>query len=128
MARQLVLKEFVAAEVLPIRILDPLLNHRLVALVVGVLEIMQPDQQPRRHARTPNLFRIERAELAFEVAPVDLPCESEQGMLRIELLIESRLKQVVLTVASLTLSRFHRTFTTFLQGFDYFLAILQRGF
>jgi len=49
-------------------------------------------------------------------------------MLRIELLIESRLKQVVLTVASLTLSRFHRTFTTFCKDLTTFLQFYNAAF
>ena len=107
MARQFVLKVFVAAEVLPVGILNPLLDDRLVALVIGVFEVVQPDEQSRGFARPPHDFRIERAELLFEVAPVNLLRKSEQGMLWIELLVESSLKKVFLQTPGLTISRFH---------------------
>jgi hypothetical protein len=107
MARQFVLKVFVAAEVLPVGILNPLLNDCFVALVVGVFEVVQPDQQSRRRSGPPHLFRVEGAELLLEVVPVNLLREPEQGMLRIELLIEARLKKVLLWALGLTISRFH---------------------
>jgi hypothetical protein len=43
MVRQLVLKVFVAAEVLPVGIITSLLDNRLVALVERVFEVVQPE-------------------------------------------------------------------------------------
>src|SRR5262245_6070184 len=107
MARQFVLKVFVAAEVLPVGVLNPFLDDRFVALVVGVFEVVQPDQQSRRRSGPPHLFGVEGAEFLLEAAPVNLLRESEQGMLRIKLLIEARLKKVLLWAPGLTISRFH---------------------
>src|SRR5262249_39261234 len=107
MARQFVLKVLVAAEVLPVGVLNPLLDDRLVALVVGVLEVVQPDEQSRGFTRPSHFFRIERAELSLELAPVNLLRELEQRMFWIELLVEPRLKEVLLQALGLTISRFH---------------------
>src|SRR5262245_30283923 len=107
MARQLVLKVFVPAEVLPVGILNPLLDDRLVALVVGVFEVVQPNQQSRRRSRPSHFFRVEGAELSFEVAPVELLRELEQWMLRIELLVAPCLMKVLLRALGLTILRFH---------------------
>lgn len=107
MTRQFVLKVFVAAEVLPVSILTPLLDDRLIALVISVCEVVQPDQQARRSAGPPPLCRVDSAELTLEVIPVNLPRESEQGMLWIELLSESSLKEALLRTLGLSVSRFH---------------------
>src|SRR5262249_3484555 len=85
----------------------PLLDDRFVALVVGVFEVMQPDQQSRQRSGPSHLFRVEGAELLLEAVPVNLLGEPEQGMLRIELLIEACLKKVLLQDLGLTISRFH---------------------
>lgn len=52
--RQPVLEKLKAAEILPIGVLDPTFDRLLVGQIVHVLEVMQPDQQPRRLGRTAN--------------------------------------------------------------------------
>ena len=69
-ARQLMLEILAAAEPLPIRVLDPALHHRFIGQVEGVLEIGQPDHQPRR-LRGPSERAIEAAKLLIEAVPVD---------------------------------------------------------
>jgi hypothetical protein len=57
------LKEFLAAEILVIRVLDPQLAHDLVAEVVGVLENGKPSHQPRRQGRLAGAILVDRAKL-----------------------------------------------------------------
>jgi hypothetical protein len=60
-----------AAEELPVGVLDPLLDHRLVRFVEEVLEVVEPDHQARGEPRSPNILRVERAEFGLEATPVD---------------------------------------------------------
>ncbi len=76
--RENVLKILEPAEVLPVRIFDELLDRTFVADVVGVLEVVQSDQQPDRQARSTGRLAIERAELPLENRPVDLAGQLEQ--------------------------------------------------
>ena len=68
---QLMLEVEAPAEVLPVGVLDPLLDDRLVRLVEEVLEVVEPDQQARRQAGPADLFGVERAEVGLEALPVD---------------------------------------------------------
>src|SRR5690606_35817904 len=69
---QLVLEEFEAAKILPVDILDPARNQLLVGKVVDMLQIMQPDHQPRRFRGATNRS-VETAKRLIEPRPVDNP-------------------------------------------------------
>jgi hypothetical protein len=60
-----------AAEELPVRVLDVLLDHRLVRLVEEVLEVVEPDHQASGQPRPPHILSIERAEFGLEASSVD---------------------------------------------------------
>ena len=77
-----------AAEPLPVRVLDPALHHRLIGQVEGVLEIGQPDHQPRRLGG-PAERTIEAAKLLIEAVPVDQTGQAKELVALIEDLIET---------------------------------------
>ena len=60
------LKELAAAEVLPIRILDPLRDGVLVAEIEGVFQIMQPDHQSHWTGGAPVVGAEQRSECGVE--------------------------------------------------------------
>jgi len=92
--RKVVLEILEPAEVLPVRILQELLHHALVALPVGVLEVVQADQKPDRQPRPADLLDVERAELVLENAPVDLPGQIEERVTGVEDVVEARAEHV----------------------------------
>jgi hypothetical protein len=71
MTGQLMLEVSAAAEELPVGVLDPLLDDRLIRLIEEVLQIMQADHQPHRQAGAVDLLGVGRAELHLEAGPVD---------------------------------------------------------
>jgi len=99
MDRQLVPHVAVAAERLPVGVLDPLGHDRLVRLVERVLEVVQPHHQPRGLGRGAVVLAVQLAERVVERSPVDLPGQLQQWVGGVEQLIEVGLEQqqVVLT-------------------------------
>ena len=94
---RLVLKEFLAAEQLKVRVLDPALAQRLVRQVVHRLEDRQTRHEPPRQRRMPGPVRIDRAEPLLQKPPVDRAAELRQRMADIDDLIEPRPEQIVLS-------------------------------
>ena len=76
--RQFVNEILKAAEVLPIAVFQQASDNRFVALVEGVLQIMQTDHQPRRLAGAPPLFSVEGAKFIVKDRPVDLIRQNKQ--------------------------------------------------
>jgi hypothetical protein len=91
---KVVLEIFEPAEVLPVRVLQKLLHHALVALPVRVLEVVKTDQKPDRQPRPADLLDVEGAELALEDAPVDLVGQFEEGVPGIEDVVEAGAEHV----------------------------------
>ena len=91
---QVVLEIVLAAEILPVRVLDPPFTHRLIALIERVLEVVQPDHQPRRQPR-PTLVGIAQPHAFIDLISVDLVRQPDQRVLRIEDLAQPSAKQVV---------------------------------
>ena len=91
--RHLVLKEREAAEMLPIGVLNPALDHLLVREVVDVLQIMQPDHQPCRLGRTTDRFE-EFAEALIERRPRHQPRQTHQAMAHVDDGIEALTKEI----------------------------------
>ena len=91
--RQLVLEVLEAAKVLPAGILNKPLHHRLVALVEGVLEIMQAHHQTDRRSRPALAGAVERAKRVLEYLPFELAGKLVKGMFPIQNLIQMRLEQ-----------------------------------
>ena len=83
-----------AAEVLPIRVFQKMRQYRFVALVEGVLQIMKPHHQADRIAGSSPIFDISGVEFLLKMAPVNLMGENEQGVPRIEDLVESGSEQI----------------------------------
>src|SRR5260221_12773059 len=94
--RQPVLEKLLAAKVLVIRILDPLLAHHLVAEIIGVLENREPRHQPGRQRRPPGAVGIHGTELLFQKPPVDRPRQLHQRVIHVDDLVEPRAKQILL--------------------------------
>jgi hypothetical protein len=69
--RQRELQIVEAAEVLPVRVLDPARDHLFVGQTEGVLQVAQPDHQPDRDAGSTDMRVVELAEALFEHAPVE---------------------------------------------------------
>lgn len=89
-----------AAEVLEVGILIPTLDHRFIGEVVGVLEVEQPGDQPRRCRRPSGLRDEEFTPLTLEHRPVDALGEPYQWMTRVEEVLQSAPEQIVLGGAS----------------------------
>jgi len=64
------LKVFESAEVLPVRVLQKAGNHRFVAFVKRVLQIMQTDHQARGQTWS-EVLNEQSAEVVLEYLPVD---------------------------------------------------------
>ena len=90
------LEKLLAAEVLVIRVLDPLLAHHFVAEVVGVLENREPRHQPGRQRRPAGAVGVNRPELLFQKSPVDRPRQLHQRVVHVDDLVEPRAKQILL--------------------------------
>lgn len=60
------LKELETAKVLPVRILQKMINDRFIALVEGMLQVVQSNDQPGWQTRTANVLYEQRAELLVE--------------------------------------------------------------
>ena len=88
------LEKLFAAEVLVIRVLDPLLAHHFVAQVVGVLENREPRHQSGRQRR-PRSVGVHGAELLLQKAPVDRPRQLRQCVIHVDDLVEPRTKQIL---------------------------------
>jgi hypothetical protein len=96
--RQLMLQVVEAAEELPIGVFDPALNHLLIRQIEGVLEVAEPDHQPRRLAGSADALVIERPERGFEPLPIDQPREPDQLVFGVEQIAEASAEQVVGTL------------------------------
>lgn len=77
------LEELKAAEKLPIRILHPALDHLLIRQVVDMLQVMQPDHQPRRLGGPANR-PIEPTERLVKSCPWDHTGQSHQHLARVD--------------------------------------------
>src|SRR4029434_9522374 len=82
------LEMLLAAEVLPVRILDPTRDCCLMAHLSEMLQIVQPDLQPCWQRRATEAFGIEFPELSFKPLPVDDPRQPIEWMLSIEQVLE----------------------------------------
>jgi hypothetical protein len=105
--RYLELQVIEAAEVLPVRILDPARDHLLVGEAKGVLQVAEPDHQPDRDARPAHVRVIEWPEPRLEHFPVEQAGEPHQRVAGIKLLAEAGAEQVVGRVR-IGLGRTHR--------------------
>ncbi len=90
------LEKLLAAEVLVIRVLDPLLTHHFIAEIVGMLENREPRHQPRPQRWPPGAVGIHRTELLFQAPPVDRPRQLHQRVIHVDDLVEPRAKQILL--------------------------------
>ncbi|MEZ5934885.1 MAG: hypothetical protein R3F54_23710 [Alphaproteobacteria bacterium] len=111
------LEKLEAAEMLPVRILDPELEQAFVADIEAVLEVAEPDHQPRRQGRSPGA-PVKPAKGFFETRPVDQPAELREPMSRIDDVVEPAAEQVVGT-GSGGVFRGHRQS----QGFEGFRVV-----
>lgn len=94
------LKEFFAAKILIIGILDPARAEHIVAEIVHVLQAGDAGHQPRRQRRTAGNVRIDRAKRGFQKRPIDGPRELRQRMVKIDDLSKPRAENVALASLS----------------------------
>ena len=102
------LKVLKSAEVLPIGVLQKTVHGRLVALIEGMLQIVQPNDQTGRQTRTTNVLHEQRTEPLVENGPVDLIGKLEEGMLSVENLIQTGTKQISLGLFNCCILRTHK--------------------
>ena len=95
------------AKVLPVRVLHPGVDHRLVGGIEGVLQVQQPGDQTRRQGWTATTGGERGREGALYLGSVDQRGQSDQGVLHVELLVQPWTEQL----AGLRLRRLrtHRT-------------------
>ena len=86
---EVVLKELLSAEVLPVGVLDPGLHHLLVRDAEGVLEQHDPRHDPDRHAWTSLPLRIERPERRHQPIPIDGLGQPHDLVLHVEQIVQS---------------------------------------
>ncbi len=86
--RHLMLEKLFAAEVLPVGILDPVLDHGLVAEIVLIFEIVQRHQQTRVHPRRAIRGGVGRPQSLREYRPVNLLAQLHQRMACIHELLQ----------------------------------------
>ncbi len=91
-----VLKELKAAEILPVGIIDPALDSFFVRQVIHVLQIMQPDYQPRRLGGTAQRF-VMLAESFIKIRPGRHSRQSDQGVAHIDDRVQALAKQIGVT-------------------------------
>ena len=88
------LKVGFAAEVLPIRILNPRLDQVVIGTGKGVLQVAQAGNQAWRTGRAPGSRWKEFRSACFEDRPVDQFGLFDQGMLGVDRFCQRLLKQV----------------------------------
>ena len=93
-AGRLVLEKLEAAEMLPVRVLDPELEQALVADIECMLEIAEADHQPRRQGRSPGA-PAEPPEGFLETRPVDQRAELHELVSGIDDVVELASEQIV---------------------------------
>src|SRR6516164_6728331 len=93
--RQGMAEEFLAAEILIIRVLDPPIAHHFVAEIEGVLENGEAGHQPGRQRWSSRLVGVHRAELLFQEAPVDRSRKLRQLVVQVDDLVKPCAKQIL---------------------------------
>lgn len=88
------LEVHLAAEVLPIRVLDPGVDHGFVGGVEGVLQVEQSGIQPGRQGRAASSRGEGLAKGALDLGPVDHASQAHQRMAHIDQLVEPRDEQL----------------------------------
>ena len=97
------LKELLAAEVLPVGILHPMRHHVLVAEIVLIFQIVQGHHQPRRDARRALRGMISRSQRQFKQCPIDAHPQLNQRVIEVDQLFQFHLKQLALRLLLLSL-------------------------
>ena len=90
------LKVPLAAEVLPVGILDPHGHHVLIAQIVLVLQIVQGHHQPSGDAWCAVRGMIGRSQSSFKRCPIDPLPQLNQRMFHVDQLLQINLKQLAL--------------------------------
>jgi len=90
------LKEALAAELLPIRILHPMRHHVLVAQIVLIFQIMQGRHPSRGDARRALRGMIGRSQRLFKRRPIDTHPQTNRRVTRIDQLFQLHLEQLTL--------------------------------
>ena len=101
--RQSMLKELLPAEVLPVRVLDPMRHHVFVAQIVLVLQIVQRHHQPRGDARRALRGMIRRTQRQFKGCPIDAHPQLNQRVTQVNQLFQFHLEQLTLRLLRLSL-------------------------
>jgi hypothetical protein len=105
--RQPVTEEFLAAEELEVRVLDPARAEVLVGQIVRALEDRKTRHQPCRQRRLAWLVRIDRPEPLLKEPPVDRRRQLRQRMAQVDDLVAPRPEKIALPAVP-TLLRPHR--------------------
>ena len=65
------LEDFLATEILPVRIFQPSGDDDFIAEVVKMFEVMESNQQANGQPGSSNLFSVKGAQLVFKDLPID---------------------------------------------------------
>ena len=96
--RRGVFEVLLAAEVLPVGVLNPALAHQLIGEVERVLQVMQSHHQANSDTGTALAFDVERAEALGSCLPINRAREFEQGVALIYKVDEFGSKQLMLAL------------------------------
>ncbi len=94
--RRAMLEEYLAGEMLVVRVLHPAGDDGFIGKAIGMLEVQQACHQARRRGRTAGLRREEPGPLALEDLPVDQLCELRQFVAQIDHLDQAGSQKVIL--------------------------------
>jgi hypothetical protein len=104
--RKGMLKIFLAAKILHVRIALPALAHRFIRQPLDMLQQMQSHHQPDRQPRSPCLAVVRR-KMRFQPRPIDQITQPHQFMAQIDDVFQLRTKQFFHPTVLRLHSRFH---------------------
>ena len=90
------LKKLHPAQILPVGVFDPSANNILITEVVGVLQIVKGDHQPRADSWSTIVWAVRITEHLLHALPIDDVCQLDQRMIGIDDARELRAKQISL--------------------------------
>ena len=91
-------KDFLAAEILKIRVFEPALTERLVGERAHALQNEQARHEANRERRVSGTWAVDVAELPLDATPIDPLRQSDQRMVLVDDPVEGGPEELLLTV------------------------------
>ena len=92
--RQFGLQVGLSSEELPVRVLQPGVDHGFIRCVIGMLQLQQPCHQSGRQRRASPAGSEMGREAAFNLFPIHQIRQAHQRVLHVELLVKTRAEQL----------------------------------